>query len=77
LPRPGQKSITVPQEFFNLLKTLSEKRGTSIPKLLRAFVEEVGGLGNPVSQTATALGGRVKGGEVVPEKGGSSAGPEN
>ena len=77
MPRPGQKSITVPWELFSILKTLSRERGTSIPQLLRDLVKEVGGLGNPVSQTAMALGGRMNGGEVVPEKGGSSAGPEN
>jgi len=77
LPRQGQKSITVPQEFFNLLKTLSRERRISIPQLLRELLKEAGGLGNPVSQTATALGGRVRGGEVGPEKGGAGAGPGN
>ena len=75
MPRPGYKTITVPKELYENIKAMVG--GKSPAKFLRDLVKEVEGLGNPVSQTATALGGRVKGGEVVPEKGGSSAGPEN
>ena len=75
MPKQGYHTITVPKDLYEAIKIRAG--GKSPAKFLRELLEEVGGLGNPVSQTAMALGGRMNGGEVVPEKGGSSAGPEN
>ncbi|MEM3403780.1 MAG: hypothetical protein QXJ17_04530 [Nitrososphaeria archaeon] len=75
MPRQGYKSITVSEELFTKLKTLSSQRGFSIPRLLRDLVKEVGGLGNPAPQTAMALDGGVSEGEVAGKEGGAGAGP--
>lgn len=67
MPRTGYKSITVPEELFNQLRSISSQKGVSIQQFLRNMIKEVGGLGNPGSRTAAALGGQVNGAEVKPE----------
>jgi len=75
MPKQGYHTITVPKELYESIKRLAGEKSPA--KFLREILKEVGGLGNPVSQTATALGGRMSGGEVGPEKGGAGAGPES
>lgn len=71
MPKTGYYTITVPKELY---ETIKKKSGTKSPaKFLREMLsQEVGGLGNPGSRTATALGGQVNGAEVKPTKGDES-----
>ncbi|MEM4177130.1 MAG: hypothetical protein QXS29_06170 [Nitrososphaeria archaeon] len=71
MPKHGYNTITVPKELYEIIK---KRAGTKSPAqfLREILTQEVVGLGNPGSRTATALGGQVNGAEVKPTKGDES-----